>query len=317
MWMPRVKIKINSLVENLHYKKDQWIKGPKFKKKCLYYKFDINNYIEFVICFYETREEALMDGKILYFNILFNGYYSFLNYEMGDARYIIRMYHEGNGYTCKEFTDNEEWFYSTKKYYANFIGLQIYEVDSLEDYNYYQTETVKLQMEYDKPLDLIEYLNFFDYDCIYSDKVQPIFNLFRLVEEADNETKILLLCQILETMGDNKHKSDEATVIINDLKKTVDDSELELSEKQSIVSGLENLKWESSRKKIRRLITKYNDKTYAKFNKNKLINECYRLRSKITHGDELNNDERNQISSYTCDLKHLTLDIFKEWSKEL
>ncbi len=64
--------------------------------------------------------------------------------------------------------------------------------------------------------------------------------MFRLVEEAYNETKILLLCQILETMGNNKNKGDKATVIINDLKKIVEDSELEVSEKQSIISRLEN-----------------------------------------------------------------------------
>lgn len=53
MWMPRVKIKINSSIKNQYYKKAQWIKGPNLKNKSLYYKLDINNYIEFVICFYE------------------------------------------------------------------------------------------------------------------------------------------------------------------------------------------------------------------------------------------------------------------------
>lgn len=171
-------------------------------------------------------------------------------------------------------------------------------------------------MEYNKPFDLIENLGLLDCNCIYSEKLQPIFNLFGLVEEANNETKILLLCQMLETRGDNRNKSNEAISLIEYLKKTVKNSKLEQTEKESIIGGLENFKNESNSQKIRRLVEKYSNKTYSDFDKNRLIRTCYKLRSKIIHGEELNDDENNKIHLYSSNLKYLTLDIFKEWSKD-
>lgn len=315
MWMPRVKIRIENKMENKYYELDKWTRFSNFKDKDIYYRFNSKNYIEFAICFYDSKEEALMDGKIFYYNVLYNGYYSFFNYKMGDNDYVTRMYHKEGGYTHEEFIKNEEWFFSCKKNGCNFIGLQIYEVDNLEDFEFYNREVeFEIKSILDQEIDLIKYLKNIDYDCIYSEKTQKIFNLFRLVENANNEIQILLLCQILETMGINESKSEKSIIEIDKCKHLIMNSELEQSEKDSIIGGLEHLKSQSSGKKIKKLVSKYCKKDYKKFKKNRLITDCYNLRSKIIHGEELLEGDNVFLNAYF--LKFLALDTFKEWSKE-
>lgn len=316
MWMPRIKIRIKNQIVNKYYKLNKWIRFSKFKDKDIYYRFDSQNCIEFTICFYDSKEEALLDGKIFYYNVLYHGYHTLFHYEMGDDEYIIKMYHPEIGYTYEEFIKNEEWFFSYKKNGSNFLGLQVYEVENLEDYEYYNSNLkVKIMTIQKEEIDLIKRLKNIDYNCIYTKKNQKIFNLFRLVEEADREIQILLLCQILETMGVNESKSKEAISEIDKCKVLIEDSNLEKTEKDSIIGGLEHLKPQSSSKKIKKLISKYCKVEYKNFKKNKLINECYDLRSRIIHGDEL--DEEEEILTKAHFLKILVLDTFKEWSKDI
>ena len=64
--------------------------------------------------YYKDRFQALNDGKMLYFNILYRIHRCHSNFELGDESYISRLYHSGHGYTSKKFMKNEEWFFCTK-----------------------------------------------------------------------------------------------------------------------------------------------------------------------------------------------------------
>ena len=318
MWIARVKIKLNNPAEIKFCKHNEYISLGKFKEKDLYYKFYDNSNLEVAILGYESREEALIDGKILYFNVLFNGYRTSLNYSMGDFDYV-KWYCHPRYFKCseEEFYKNEEWFYCKKSGERDFLGLQIEYVESLEKLDEYKDKkkmSGRLFVVYNEEIDFIKELKTLDYDCSYNEKNQKIFNLFHLVEKAKDEIKILLLCQILETMSKNEKKSDEAIELLDSFITKLKDSDIEDPEKQSLENGIEALKQVSSGKKIKKLLDKYCKKEYNNFNKNKIVRDSYGLRSRIIHGDEINDED--DVGTNVYFLKYVVLDTFKEWSKE-
>lgn len=318
MWIPRIKIKLNGCCEIGFCKHNEYINLGKFKKKDLYYKFYDNNNLKFVLFDYDNREDALRDGKTLYFNVLFNGYKTFLNYYMGDSDYVKWHYYP-KYFNCTEdeFYKNEEWFYCEKSGERDFLGLQIEYADSLEKLDEFKEKektSAELFVVYDDEIDFIKEMRKVDYDCSFNKKNQKIFNLFNLVEKAEDNIKILLLCQILETMSEKGNKSDSAVDLINSFIITLKNSNLEESEKCSLKSGIDGLKLISSGKKIKNLLDKYCKKKYNNFNKNKVINKSYSLRSKIIHGEELS--EKDNVENNVYFLKTIVLDTFKEWAKE-
>ena len=318
MWIPRVKIKLNNPAEIRFCKLNEYVSLGKFKEKDLYYKFYDNSNLEVVILGYESREEALIDGKILYFNVLFKGYRTFLNYSMGDFDYV-KWYCHPRYFKCseEEFYKNEEWFYCEKSGERDFLGLQVEYAESLEKLDEYKDKhklSGEIFVVYDSEIDFIKQMKELDYDCSYNEKNQKIFNLFHLVEKAKDEIKILLLCQILETMSETEKKSEEAIELLDSFITKLKDSNIEDSEKQSLENGIEALKLVSSGKKIKNLLDKYCKREYSNFNKNKVVKESYSLRSKIIHGSEIKDEDDVGTNAYF--LKFVVLDTFKEWLKE-
>jgi len=312
MWFPRVKIYISNSIDNKYYNVDKWYYITNFKTKKLYFRYRKDNRLEFVIDSYKNKQEALKNGKILYSNVLFYGYKSFFDFEMGDRFYITSLYDEWYDCTKEEYIKNEEWFFDTKNNSCDSLGLSIFKGDNINDLDSYQSIEVEMKAFLKESIDIVVGLHNLDYDLKYTEKIQKIFHMFELVEESDTNTKILLLCQILEIMGINSDKSEEAKSLIIKFQKIVDRSDLSILEKQSLRGGLETLKRESSSKKIKKLINKYCNKDYT-FNKKKLIDECYTLRSLIIHGEKIK--DKNNVYNLACKLKIITLDTFKEWSK--
>ena len=314
MWFPRVKIRITNKISNDCYQVNKWKYIKKFKTKKLYYRYLKDNYIEFVIDGYKNKQEALKKGKILFSNVLFYGYKSAFSFEMGDNQYITTLFKEKNGYSGQDFYKNEEWFFNTKMDSADFIGFAVFEAVDLEDLDSYRTIKLELKAILNYGVDIIDWMRNIDYDNTYTEKIQKIFHMVKLVEYSDTNTQILLLCQILEIMGINSDKSEEAKKIIENLKQIINNSEISDSEKDSLNSGLEGLKRESSGKKIKNLLKKYCFNDYKSFNKYKLVKDYYKLRSLIIHGKiiEKTDDALNKARK----LKIVVLDTFKEWIKD-
>lgn len=318
MWIPRVKIKLNNPAEISFCRHNEYIDLGKFKDKKMYYKFYDNNNLEIIISGYKNREEALIDGKILYFNVLFNGYRTSLNYSMGDFDYI-KWYFDPRYFKCskEEFYKNEEWFYCEKSGERGFLGLQIENVESLEGLDEYKDEHRlfgEIIVIYDSEIDFIEKMKEIDYDCSYTEKSQKVFNLFHLLENAEDDIKILLLCQILEIMSEKEQKSDAAVAILDSFITALNKSSLEKTEKNSLIGGIEGLKIISSGKKIKNLLDKYCKNNYELFDKNKIVRDSYSLRSRIIHGEDI--IDKDVVKSNVYFLKFIVLDTFKEWSKE-
>ncbi|MDO5394213.1 MAG: hypothetical protein Q4F33_06410, partial [Mycoplasmatota bacterium] len=112
----------------------------------------------------------------------------------------------------------------------------------------------------------------------------------------------------------NEKKSDEAIELLDSFIAKLKDSDIEDTEKQSLENGIEALKQVSSGKKIKKLLDKYCKKEYKNFNKNKIVRDSYGLRSRIIHGDEINDED--DVGTNVYFLKYVVLDTFKEWSKE-
>lgn len=110
MYIARIKIKMQEGYENGYYKKEEWKELFRYKDKICSWRIRNGGYIEFVLGYYKDRLQALNDGKMLYFNILYRIHRCHSNFELGDESYISRLYHSGHGYTAKEFMKNEEFF---------------------------------------------------------------------------------------------------------------------------------------------------------------------------------------------------------------
>ena len=314
MYIARIKIDFGSNNKNEYYKKDKWIELFKYKDKTCNWRMKENGIIEFIIGNYEDRFQALNDGKILYFNILYDLHRNEHGFKLGDASYITKMYHEDREYTLEKFVQNEEWFFSDKKNRANFLGLEVYEIDEdISDYDkYYEGHNFKITAINNEPFKFLDRITKLDKNYKYSKKCQEIFNLVRLSEKADEKTEILLLCQALETMGINEYKSNEEIKLIDECIKKIESSELLQEQKESIKGMLQAGKQISSRKKCKKLMDQYCNKNYKTFDKNDVFTNAYNLRSQIIHGVKL---DENTDFSCVYNLKLIVLDILKEWSK--
>ena len=315
MYIARVKILKDSKYKNEYYEKNKWLELFEYNDKKCYWRIEEDGIIEFVLGYYEDRFKALEDGKKLYFNILYDLHRNEHSYALGDNSYITKMYHEDRGYSVKEFNKNEEWFFNNKKFRSNFLGLYVFEIDdSINDYDkYYKSYTGNIYVINNKPFNFLNRITKLDDSYKYSKKNQEIFNLVRLAEETDENSQILLLCQALEIMGEEKNKTEEEINLLNQLIKEVKESNLANEQKESLKGMLEAGKKISSRRKCKNLIEKYCKIEYKGFNKFEIFKEAYTLRSSIIHGDKIQNDNIYYIDS--C-LKIMVLDILKEWSKD-
>ena len=104
----------------------------------------------------------------------------------------------------------------------------------MKEYKNKNKISVELSAFYDTEIDFIREMKKIDYECSYNETNQKIFNLFHLVENAKDDIKILLLCQILETMSENENKSNEAIELLDSFITELKNSNIDNIEKQSL-----------------------------------------------------------------------------------
>ena len=315
MYIARIKIKLEENNEDKYYEKEKWFELFEYKDKKCRWRIKKNGEIDFILGNYEDRYEALADGKILYFNILYEIHRNNWQFKLGEANYITKMYHEDRGYTLEEFMRNEEWFFNTKKDSADFLGLGVYEIDKeIDEYDEYKKMLIgEITTITEKTFSFLEKIKKMDINYKYSKKSQEIFNIVRLSENADKKTRILLLCQALETMGENKKRTQEEINVLEQCINLIDKSSLTKNQKDPIKNMLKQSKNISSKNKCKNIIEEYCLYDYKQFDKMKVFNDAYTIRGKIIHGEEL---EDNTDFSCSCYLKKMVIDILKEWTKD-
>ena len=126
-------------IDNTFYEKNKWKKLFKYNNKNCFWRITKDNYIEYALGKYSNEKDALIDGKVLYFNILYNMHMSRENFDYGDEEYVTNFFHENANYTYEEYINEEKWFINSKDRFSNFCGLGIYELDeSIDDFdNFY------------------------------------------------------------------------------------------------------------------------------------------------------------------------------------
>lgn len=316
MYIARIKISWGENNKNKHYENNKWYDLFEYNDKVCKWRMNDHGIFEFIIGTYEDRFEALEDGKMLYFNILYELHRNDFGFELGDSEYITNVFDKDRGYTLSEFKANEEWFFSTKKYKSNFLGLGVFEIDNdIKDYDKYYNHRIEFSIQciIDEPFEFLDRIISLNKKYKYSKESQEIFNLVRLSEKADEKTKILLLCQALERMGENKSRTEDEVSVLEKCIECIEKSDLQASQKEPLKNMLNQSKNISSKNKCKNLIEKYCLCNYKKFDKIKIFDAAYSLRGKIIHGEEVHDHTDFSCARY---LKIMVLDILKEWSKD-
>lgn len=312
MYVCEIKIKLENDYCNGYYEINKWMNIFEHNgKKCkwIIYKTGL---MKFILGNYEDRYDALNDGKMLYFNILYEIHRNEHGFILGDSEYRKKLYHSEDGYTFQDYINNEEYFFYKKNSSTCLLGLTIHENDVdcyIDDLNL-EGRITFIKKEPFKFFEKIQELNS---EYKYSEKTQKIFGLISLAEQADSATEVLLLCQALETMGKNENKTTQEIEVIDKCIAQINESKLLEEQKNSLIGMLRHGKQISSLKKCLKLIERYCQKDYVNFDKIKVLKDAYTLRSKIIHGESLGKKTDFSCSQY---LKIIVLDILKEWSKD-
>ena len=102
MYIARIKIDWGECNKNKYYKTEVWYELFIHNDKVCYWKFSDNGIMEFVIGMYEDKIEAINDGKMLYFNILYDLHRNDYGFKLGDMVYRIQRWYAD----CNEDYEN-------------------------------------------------------------------------------------------------------------------------------------------------------------------------------------------------------------------
>ncbi len=98
------------------------------------------------------------------------------------------------------------------------------------------------------------------------------------------DARFLMLMMALETLIDQRPRSDEVKVLVDGLTEQVRQSELAPSDSASLIGSLQSLKNESVGQAGRRTAETLGDRKYMNKSAKAFFNECYEVRSALVHG---------------------------------
>ncbi|MEW6208094.1 MAG: hypothetical protein AB1631_06990 [Acidobacteriota bacterium] len=127
-----------------------------------------------------------------------------------------------------------------------------------------------------------------------SDKQTLALELYNAYHfESSQRTRFITLVFAVETLSDAKKRSEKAQECIKSFQQTVNESDLDVEEKQSLRESLGNLSQESISKTCRDMVESYlGDKKYDGLIAKKFFNECYKMRSDLVHKGRLKDTGR-------------------------
>ena len=248
MFIVRINIKWNKKKQNDYYNINEFYKIFEYNGKKCHWRITKDSDMEFFLGIYRDRLEALEDGKMLYFNILYNLHRYTQCQELGDKSYIKSEYSDFYECSLDEFYKNEEWFFYKKYITDTCYGLGVFEIDNgLDDFEkYHKSIKIKYKIVCNKPFNFLDKISNLDQSYKFSKKNQEIFGLISMSENSTEEIGILLLCQALEMMSENAERTDEEKEVIDELIATIEKSRLKITQKKSLknylASGKKNIK---------------------------------------------------------------------------
>jgi len=184
------------------------------------------------------------------------------------------------------------------------IGLQVYETNSNPRFLGIADAIAYGGISKKDSLDAI-HASFLS-DLILTDRKRLAFDLFSASSFTSSaDSKFILLMMAIESLIEQDERSQEEQELIYQLIKTV--KKTKIKSKDSIISSLSNLKYESIGSAGRRHVSKLNGK-YMNLCPIQFFSYCYKLRSKIVHG----NTQRpsiNKLNNISATLESFVNDL--------
>jgi len=249
---------------------------------------------------FSKAEEAAEAGRQMKRAIMWCGAKMYMGVDAGDDR--------AQGVVTEYYIDQ----YRTEKgirLLNELHGLQIYEEDSLLPTQFAKA-TVEAQVG--KPIEVFvqNIRQAVDMGLELTDMETLGFELYGLSHfEAAERARFLTLVTAIESVTENKARSPEAVVVVDELIEVTRNSGLPGPEIDSMAGNLHWLKQESISKTGRDFVERFlGDKEYGGETAVRFSQRCYRARSELVHYGRLSNDIAD-VRSLVGDLDRLVADL--------
>ena len=146
-------------------------------------------------------------------------------------------------------------------------------------------------------------------ECSVTSRQEAAFELYGASFFVDNaDARFTLLMMAVETLVEQKGRSEEAQTHVDQLIELTRDSQLSPSEIKSMVSALEWLLLESIGQAGRRLVGVLTSKTYSGMSASRFFTDCYETRSALVHG-QTPRPSRSEVDQRAASLETLVGDL--------
>lgn len=275
------------------------------------WKFSKNYTYHVIAGVFSNPNDALKYAKQLYVNLFF---FLFENgFQIEDAGcwlYEKRLFHNDE-IVIEGYNDDEAFFFWNKRFQGGELGPGVFEVDNtIDEFDDYQFMSAKLSIIRESDLN---FKNVDKHYFLYNREAQEFFSTILLAENAyEYGMKMTIYCGLLEHMSENRDKDSDTILVIDDLLRIVEDSQLSQEKKASLKNYLILGRKMSARQKCIKLCEKYAKPNYGGYTIKKIINEAYSIRSAYSHGGN-HGDQYSECAAY---IKLVVIDVVRNYMME-
>ena len=258
---------------------------------------------EFVYGNFNNKEEAFIEGKKLYFNLLYLMNIERLPFNLQPIDFNVKKLRSNSSHLVRKSgaDDSDQFYFCNHDVYNNYFGLEVYEInrDFFEEYDSDEcfckeliTTDITLVQDHVYNFDMLKELTI-EYD-------NDSYKIFEMLEKTNNEDNILIKLLLLSICYERL-----AEIVCNFYKQKGNPSDKELQ-------FIEICEKEEVDKKCRELVKEYKGEYYSNKKAKKIFHDMYDIRCKFAHGTRF--DEKNILETY-LEAQKLFLISFKNFMK--
>ncbi len=296
MFVARIKFNVQPV--NSYKIGDVYTLYEKNNLKCVY-RYNEDDSFEFVLGNFVNQNDAFEKGKQLYIALLY-----LLNIEQYPFDLKVIDFEEQKSHLTQRMKSLEpnQFYFSNHDYFNNYNGLEIFEIEKDffneydRDQNFQQSiyADITFSTNHKYKFEHLKDLNISF--CEESIRILKLYELYRHAHDLSIQAMIISI--IFETMANM-----EIRELINKCERSQNFDEKDKTFFEELVSFE---KENSVIKKCNLLIQKYSQSYNSD---KKVFSDCYKLRSKVSHGEQIN-DESKTFATIQKSLG-LSLKIFK------
>lgn len=296
------------------YEKGKWKTIKSLEKIEYKWRLNANLLYEVIAGVFCNKDDALKCAKQVYVTLL----YSMLKGQIPVAEAGCEIFYEPRFYNADRdgsfdaYEKTENFFFWDSHLIGGQLGPGVYEVEeSIEDFDKYKFLDVGISIS--RPDMVLSFDNVDDYTFTYCRQAQQLLSTVMTADKiGDYGMKMTLYCGLLEHLSKDSDKSDTVKAEIDALISHVESSDLSKPEKEQTINFLRIGKSISARQKCLSLLKRYARETYGDYSSKKVFDEAYSLRSRFSHGSEIE-DIQIGTSRY---MKYVVLDVIKSYILE-